>query len=190
VWAYIKGHRPELPTYASRRAFLTEEFEPLLGALERFASTPLDDLMATEAEDLNSASVLAVWSKALERRATDPDGAITAARTLLESVCKTILDDTTQGYKASDDLPKLYYKVSKTLKLAPSDYGQEQIKRILGGATSVVEGIGSLRNQHGDAHGRGRSASYRLSERHAALAVNLAGGIAIFLMQTFEAREI
>jgi hypothetical protein len=148
VWAYIKGSTPELPTYASRRAFLTEEFEPLLGALERFASSPLDSLMATEAEDLNSASVLAAWSKALERRAIDPDGAITAARTLLESVCKTILDDTDQGYKAGDDLPKLYYKVSKTLKLTPSDYGEEQIKRILGGATSVVEGIGRLSCAH------------------------------------------
>jgi hypothetical protein len=118
---------------------------------------PLDDLVSAEAETLNSASVLAAWSKAIERRSADPGGAITAARTLLESVCKTILDDMDETYGPGDDLPKLYRTVSKALKLAPTDYTDEQLRRILGGATTVVEGLGSLRNREGDAHGRGRS---------------------------------
>jgi Abortive infection C-terminus len=188
VWAYIKSRVPELPSYASRRAFLIAEFEPLIGALERFDSSPLDDLVSAEAETLSATSVLAAWEKATERRTSDPDGAITAARTLLESVCKTILDDTRKEYDTGDDLPKLYRKVSTTLKLAPSDHTDEQIKRILGGATSVVEGIGSLRNRQSDAHGQGRT-SYRSTPRHAALVVNLAGAIALFLMQTFEERQ-
>lgn len=187
VWTYVKGQFG-LDTYQSRREFFRSEFEPLLSALERFGSAPLDDLVSAEAEALNSASVLAAWGKALERRGADSDGAITAARTLLESVCKTILDDVGETYGSGDDLPKLYRAVSKALKLAPADYTDEQLRRILGGATTVVEGLGSLRNREGDAHGRGRK-SYKPSARHAGLAVNLAGSVAVFLMQTWEDRQ-
>ena len=74
VWSYIKSRTPALDTYASRRTFLTSEFQPLLSALERFESAPLDDLVAGEMGTLNSVSVSAPWSKALERRAADPDG--------------------------------------------------------------------------------------------------------------------
>jgi hypothetical protein len=190
VWAYIKGRTPSLDTYAERRTFLNTEFEPLLSGLERFESSPLDSLVLDESEVLDSASVTNAWRKALERRASDPEGAITVARTMLESVCKTILDDESIAYDSKDDLPKLYRKVAKALKLAPSDHADERIKRILGGATTVAEGVGSLRNAHGDAHGNGRkdSAEYRLSARHAALAVNAAGTVALLLMETFEAR--
>jgi hypothetical protein len=187
VWTYVKGQFM-LETYQSRREFFQREFEPLLTALERFASAPLDDLVSAEAETLNSASVLAAWSKAIERRSADPGGAITAARTLLESVCKTILDDMDETYGPGDDLPKLYRTVSKALKLTPTDYTDEQLRRILGGATTVVEGLGSLRNREGDAHGRGRK-NYRPSARHAGLAVNLAGSVAVFLMQTWADRQ-
>ncbi|MGO9447061.1 MAG: abortive infection family protein [Solirubrobacteraceae bacterium] len=187
VWTYVKGQFM-LDTYQSRREFFQREFEPLLTALERFASAPLDDLVSAEAEALDSASVLAAWGKAVERRSGDPEGAITAARTLLESVCKTILDDLGESYGSGDDLPKLYRVVSKALKLAPADYTDEQLRRILGGATTVVEGLGSLRNSEGDAHGRGRK-SYKPSGRHAGLAVNLAGSVAVFLMQTWEDRR-
>jgi hypothetical protein len=46
-------------------------------------------------------------SKALSRREQDPEGAITNTRTLLEEVCRHILDDSTIAYDSSDDLPKL-----------------------------------------------------------------------------------
>lgn len=37
----------------------------------------------------------------------DPEGAITAARTLLETVCKHILDERGVDYEADADLPAL-----------------------------------------------------------------------------------
>jgi hypothetical protein len=188
VWSYVKSQNPELPTYQSRHDFFAREFGELLGGLERFDTAPLDDLLEDPLANLDSTAVAAAWSKALERRTTDAEGAITAARTLLESVCKTILDDAGEKYDSRDDLPKLYRKAAEILAIAPSNYSDEQIRRILGGATSVVEGIGGLRNQHGDAHGKGRR-GYRLSDRHAALAVNMAGTMALFLMQTAEARQ-
>lgn len=183
-WGFIK---PKFGTYAERRTFLVEQFDPLLSALERFEQSPVDDLVAEVAGALDSASVTAAWAKALERRNTDPDGAITAARTLLEAVCKTILDDAGVAY-SSDDLPKLYRKVASELNLAPSQHTEQQFKQILGGCQSVVEGLGSVRNRDSDSHGQGRRA-VRPAPRHAALAVNLAGSMAVFLAETWEKHQ-
>lgn len=53
---------------------------------------------------------------------------------------------------------------------------------------SVVKGLGAMRNRLGDAHGKG-STAYRPSPRHAVLAVNLSGAMAMYLVETFEARK-
>lgn len=64
---------------------------------------------------------------------------------------------------------------------------------ILGGATTLVNGIGTLRNRLSDAHGQGVSRETRLpvrpSPRHASLAVNTAGAMATFLVETFQERR-
>ncbi|MGC9949723.1 MAG: hypothetical protein ABSF64_25425 [Bryobacteraceae bacterium] len=49
--------------------------------------------IATDPAKIDSQSIGELWRKALDRRHEDPEGAITAARTLLESVCKHILDE-------------------------------------------------------------------------------------------------
>ena len=109
------------------------------------------------------------------------------ARTLLEDVAKHILDDLEIPYSAKADLPELYHAVSKALGLAPSQHSEDTFKSILGGCTNVVNGLARLRNAHGDAHGVGRRA-FRPAARHAALAVNLAGALAMFMVETYEAR--
>lgn len=85
------------------------------------------------------------------RRAEDPAGAITTARTLLETVCKHILDDLKEEYPTDADLPKLYKITAEKLNLAPSQHSAAVFKQILGGCTSVVEGLGALRNRLGSA---------------------------------------
>lgn len=187
-WALIKTEFSGTGSYEARRKFLRAQFEPLLSAVEHFSESPVDPLVEEAAQTLSSASVTAAWQKASRRRARDPEGAITAARTLLESVCKTILDDAEVEYAPGSDLPTLYRGICGELRLAPSDYTERQFKQILGGCTSVVEGVGSIRNRHSDSHGVGRR-SYRPAPRHAALAVNLAGSMALFLIETWEARQ-
>ena len=59
---------------------------------------------------------------------------------------------------------------------------------IFQGKTVELKELGSVRNRHSDAHGAGRR-SYRVTARHAALAVNLAGSMALFLIGTHEARN-
>ncbi len=145
--------------------------------------------MSTSLESFEAEGVHAVWSKALDRRNADPEGAITIARTLLETVCKRILDQIPgSSYTDKEDLPKLYGMVAKALNLAPDQHSEEPIKAILGGAMNLVNGIGTLRNRLSDSHGRGGK-PVRPSPRHASLAVNLAGGVATFLVETFLARQ-
>jgi hypothetical protein len=176
------------PKWEGRRVKIREDFEPLLDFLERSTSRPLDDAASGVLGAFSADGVEAMWRKALERREADPEGAITAARTLLETVCKTVLDDAQVAYSETDDLPRLYRLTSDLLNLAPSQHTEDVFRRILGGCTSVVEGLGALRNKVGDAHGQGRR-KIRPLPRHAHLAVNLAGTMATFIVETWLSRR-
>jgi hypothetical protein len=185
-WRFIKG---KFRHYQERRDFLREEFGPLLLFLEQ-KDSPAVDLISDALRSYDESDVHRVWRKALLRSATDPDGAVTAARTLLEEVCKHLLDEGVEpgtAYGPTDDLPKLYRLASEKLNLAPSQHSEEAFKRILGGCASVVEGLGSLRNKIGDAHAKGKR-PLRVLPRHAHLAVNFAGAMALYLVETFAAR--
>lgn len=183
-WQHIKQ---KFDNYADRRKYLYDEFRPLFEHLERGQNPSvhnIDDVLRR----FDAEYVHVAWAKALDRRDADPEGAITAARTLLESVCKHILDDLTVAHDEGLELPKLYKLMAKHLRLAPEQHTEEVFKQILGGCASVVEGLGSVRNKLSDAHGRGRIHA-KPAARHAELAVNLAGALSVFLVTTAAARK-
>lgn len=185
-WQWIKAERG---TYAERREIIWNDFRPILDHLAGLDAGPAAHLDVSAAlARFDAAHVHEVWEKALARRAGDPDGAITAARTLLESVCKHILDRRGMLYPDGADLPKLYGLVAQELRLAPSQHTEDSFKQILAGCYSVVHGLAAVRNRLSDAHGQGRK-PVRPAPRHAGLAVNLAGTMALFLVATFEAAE-
>ncbi|WP_447901263.1 abortive infection family protein [Stenotrophomonas sepilia] len=184
-WQFIKF---EHPSYAERRQLIWDAFRPILETLERASMSPADDIFADKLSTVDASHVQSSWKKALERRASDPEGAITSARTLIESVCKHILDESGTEYDDAAELPKLYKATAEALNLAPSQHTEAVFKQVLGGCTSVVEGLGSLRNRLSDAHGKGKVAS-KPAPRHAELAVNLSGALATFLISTWEARS-
>ncbi len=184
-WTFIKA---EFSTYADRRRFIWDSFAPLVNYLEGARDHPSDAVVAEGLSRLDADHVRVLWQKALGRRELDPEGAITASRALLESVCKLILDD--RGAKYDDDakLPQLYGQVANELKLAPSQHSEKVFRQILGGCQSVVEGLGAARNRLSDSHGQGKL-PVRPAPRHAELAVNLAGAMSLFLVATWEARR-
>jgi hypothetical protein len=184
-WQFIK---PKFGSYEERREFLREEFDPLLSQLEGVGTTPLDGVVADVLRPTDSEFIQETWSKALARRTSDPEGAITSARTLLETVCKHILDDLQVHYDPGDDLPKLYGAASRSLKLAPGQHEEELFRKILGGCHTVVDGLASMRNKLSDAHGHPKRV--RPAPRHAALAVSMAGATATFLLETLAARKL
>jgi len=185
-WQFIKY---EFRTYAERRKFIWREFSPLIDHLEGKDRRPLDEQTTLALKAFNEESVHAMWQRALERRTSDPEGAITAARTLLETVCKHILDACSIPYDANKvELHELYKLTASELNLSPSQHTQEVFKQILGGCAGIINGLGTLRNRLGDAHGKGLK-PVKPASRHAELAVNLAGAVSLFLVSTWEARN-
>ena len=125
------------------------------------------------------------WEKAIERKSKDPEGAITIARTLTESVLKYILSQQNISFSDSADLSELYKAVAKSLNLAPEQHQEGIFKQILGGSSAIVNGLGQMRNKLGDSHGT-NGLNLKPKERHSELAVNLAGTMAIFLFKTYK----
>jgi AbiJ N-terminal domain 3/Abortive infection C-terminus len=151
-------------------------------------TTPADDEITKTLAAFSAPDVHERWQEALKRRASDPRAAITSARTLLEDTCKWILHQADVDFKQDEDLPALYRRLAKLLKLAPDDHTEEIFKQILGNCQSIVTSIGAIRNKLGDAHSQGPKRARPLP-RHAELTVNLAGGMATFLIATWEAKQ-
>ncbi|MCB4759070.1 MAG: abortive infection family protein [Sulfurovum sp.] len=179
-WGFIKG---KFSTYEERRQYIRNEFSSLLDFLKSKTSMPIDESIS-----FNESHIHEQWKKALERKNSDPEGAITTARTLIESILKYILDEKNIEYNDNTDLSELYKEVAKSLNLAPEQHQEQIFKQILGGANGIISGLGSLRNKLGDAHGKGKM-SIKPKERHGELAVNLAGTMALFLYKTFKEQE-
>lgn len=185
-WQYIKN---KFPSYAERREFLYEELNPLLEYLETKQTLPAAKSIDEVLSKFDSDGIHFAWKKALERKAQDPEGAITISRSILESVCKHILHGLNVEFNETNiELSELYKLTASELNLSPDQHSEKIFKQILGGCSGIVNGLGTLRNKHGDAHGAGPTKS-KPKPRHAELAVNLAGTMAIFLIQTYEANK-
>ena len=140
------------------------------------ASDRLDQLEDWEA-------VRRTWDAALDKVVSDPEGAITATRTTLESVCKHICDERGAPYDNGWDLAKLYKAAATAMEIAPDQHTERIIKQILSGVGTVVGGLAAMRNSLSDSHGRGKF-SVRPAPRHARLAVNAGFAVAGFLIDT------
>ena len=132
VWRYLKKVSSENGSWAVRRDHICDSFQPFWDHLEKGSQSPSDENISEAISSFDANEVHNAWQKAVQRRQDDPEGAITAARTLLETVCKHILDETGVDY-SKDDLPKLYRKAAEALDLAPSQHAEEAFKAILGG---------------------------------------------------------
>jgi hypothetical protein len=183
-WSWVKHQAPQ---WEQRRVLIRDAFQPLLDRLENYSGAPADTVISTVLENFDIDSVHSAWMKALERRLSDPSGAITSARTLIETVCKRILHDLTITISDEEDLPKLYRLTAEALNLAPDQHTEQVFKSILGSSQNIVNSLGTLRNKIGDAHGKSRP--IKVAPRHAALAVNLAGAVSTFLIETHIERK-
>lgn len=182
-WSFIKN---TIDRYEPRRQYIRKEFTPLLDYLENNPSyLPYKDIVTNKINFLDSVYINDSWQKIMDRKNTDFEGAITSARTLLESVLKSILDDMGEKTNSSGDLIKLYKEVADKLNLSPNNHNEQVFKQILGGCSSIVNGIASLRNEYGDSHGKGQTV-YKPEQRHTDLTINMACAMSLFLIQTYE----
>jgi len=139
-------------------------------------------------EVFNSSYMQEVWTKALARREVDPEGAVTSARTLLESLCKHILEDAGKTYREGAPLPELYRLTSAVLDIAPNDDTAPIFLKLFSACAEIVTSVGVLRNHLSDAHGRGPFGTMP-DWRHAELAVSLSGAMATYLAAVWKGRQ-
>lgn len=77
---------------------------PLVGAVERALAAP------------SRSAILEIWSKTLIRLDEDDvDGSLTAARSLIETICKIALKETETEYSDTLEITKLYGLAAKSL---------------------------------------------------------------------------
>jgi hypothetical protein len=124
---------------------------------------------------------------------SSPHVSIGIAKELIETCCKSIFDERNIPYDKDWDLSKLMKETTKLLKLTPDDISNEvraasSIKQILGSLSSVVQGIGEIRNEYGSGHGKDGK-FIGLQPRHAKLAVGAASTLAIYLLETHELKK-
>ena len=100
--------------------------------------------------------------KAIEHAVVEnPALAFDLARTLVESVCRTVLSERAIAYTEDDDLPKLFRMISRSVPFLPATASgeaetRESLARTLGGVSAAIQGVCELRNQCGFAsHGSG-----------------------------------
>jgi hypothetical protein len=124
---------------------------------------------------------------------TDPALTLGTAKELIETACKTILEEREHPVDPSWDLGRLVKETREALKLLPSDIpdavkGADAIKRLLSNLGAVAQGLGELRNLYGSGHGR--SGKRRTIEpRHARLSSGTAAALATFLLETHWERK-
>lgn len=185
-WDLIKETdtgRPDLGIWAGRRVYLKNQFEPLLSHLESNDVQSFDVVDVATVEIWGTEQILATWDKAKNRCDDDPEGAITAGKSMLESVLKHILHEAGEE-PSSTDLLRLYRQTVIHLNLAPDQHAEQFFKQILSGCHSVVNGLASVRNQYSDSHGAGPK-YVRPASRHARFVVSLSGVLSNYLIETW-----
>lgn len=98
--------------------------------------------------------------KGIERAVVENPGlAFDLAKTLIESVCRAVLNERSVASGPDDDLPRLFKAATNTLPFLPAEAsGEGEIRRslaqTLNGLHTAIQGICELRNQCGFAsHG-------------------------------------
>lgn len=184
-WSFIST---KFSTYKDRRNFLLSSFEELINSTKNEGCQPIEFSLYKILGKVNCDNIETIWKKIYSRREDDPEGAITATKTVLESTLKYILEELGKKYTDADDLPTLYRNVSNELHLSPGRHNDKIFKQILQGISSVIIGFSSLRNKYGDAHGKGNTYA-KPERRHAELAINLSGAMCVFLLETLSVQK-
>lgn len=177
------------PARALPAAVEARYFE-LAGRIESGFAPPVLAALSGTAGILNFDTVSRDLERALGNTREDPEDAVTAACSTVESVCRSILIELKQPLPDKKDIRGLFNAVRKPLGLSPDrtdldPHIAEDVRRILGGLANVVEGIGALRTHGGDAHGREKGFA-RIDHRIASLAIHAASTAALFLIETWQ----
>ena len=128
------------------------------------------------------------FERAIDNVNSDPREACSAACNILESLFKIMIHDESLTNPNKQDLKGLWKVVADYLNFDPKSIEDDDLRKILSGMNSVVDGVGSLRTHASAAHGTGRNI-YKLEPRHARLAIHSAHTLAMFVLESWDKRR-
>jgi Abortive infection C-terminus len=134
-------------------------------------------------------SIDAEFNRALANVNSEPREAVSAACNILESIFKTYIDDEGLSKPQKQDLQNVWKIVRADLGFDPSLVQDDDLKKILSGILSIVDGIGAFRTHASSAHGQGRI-MYNVKPRHARLAIHSAHTIALFVLESWDEKRV
>jgi hypothetical protein len=124
----------------------------------------------------------------------DPEGAIGASKEFIETICKTILFENGNNNIDKFDFNALVKETRSVLNILPENISKEKqgaraFRKILQSASTVLDGIGEIRNLYGTGHGKIAGVK-GLESRHARLTVGIAGTLGRFLFDCYERKKL
>ncbi len=128
------------------------------------------------------------FERALKNIENSPRESVSAACNILETLFKVYIHDEGLVMPSKMDLQSVWKVVREEMGFNASLVEDNDLKKIISGVFSTVDGIGSLRSHASSAHGQGRNA-YKLKPRHARLAVNSAHTLALFFIESWDDRS-
>lgn len=193
---YIAGRLLErLVDYAAEREEDDELVERGRQIVSRLlAGGPTLSSVKAHAEELGANHLKEQICRMEDAVDSDPGLAIGTAKELIETYCRTILDERGVQIPANIELAKLTKLTFNELNLVPEDVpdssrGNETIRRILSNLSTIGQGMTELRNLYGTGHGKHGTAK-GLKPRHAKLAVGAAVTLVVFLFATHEETRV
>jgi hypothetical protein len=144
------------------------------GIVLQAGNSPAARSLAEMLKDRDLSAVDNEFMRAAASVEADPAAALTAACTLLEALFKTYyIQEEGLELPDTETIKDLWKPVRDHLGFDPASVAHDDMKRILGGLASAVDGVGSFRTHAGSAHGRGPNARSVLPHE-ARLAINAA----------------
>jgi len=128
------------------------------------------------------------FDRALQNVEANPREAVSAASNILESVCKTYIEDNGLEMPRKKDLKGVWGVLRKDLGFDPSSLEDRDLQEILTGLFSIVGGIGALRTHASSAHGASRKI-YKLEPRHARLAIHSSHTVVVFVIESWDKKQ-
>ena len=159
----------------------TSRFQ-MVGARSAVLESPIAELIEQQIDAIENA---------LE---SVPDFAFDLSKTLVESICKTVLADIGHPANPNWDAPKLVKETTLRLGLLPDNHpnaakARDSVEKTVNGMVQTIHGLCELRNSYGMAsHGRDAFAA-RLDIRQATLAAQAADTIVSFLYRMHRDRR-
>ena len=121
----------------------------------------------------------------------DFSGAITSARTFLESLLLFIYKEITKkDYEFNGDLQRLYKDVRPLIGLKLEKSTEENLRKVLVGLVSIVSGISGISNRVADRHGRLNEHKKEVLKPLSILIVNSVKTLSLFILNVYEKIKI